>query len=109
PPRVEKPQMHSGSLALTVANTGPNVTLKRLSVAGLNGASLDIEGATGPDSTTATGRLRADRLHDLGVCVSRGAPNVWRRMLVEGASELSPAGLTFNAEGGAPAVGGVPA
>ena len=107
--RVGETQIDSGSLALNVAKTGPNVTLKRLSVAGLNGASLDIEGATGPDSTTATGRLRADRLHDFAVLVSRVAPNDWSRMLVERASELSPAALTFNAQGGATDVGGVPA
>ena len=107
--RVGETQIDSGSLALNVAKTGPNVTLKRLSVAGLNGASLDIEGATGPNSTTATGRLRADRLHDFAVLVSRVAPNDWSRMLVERASELSPAALTFNAQGGATDVGGVPA
>ena len=107
--RVGETQIDSGSLALSVAKTGPNVTLKRLSVAGLNGASLDIEGAIGPDSTTATGHLRADRLHDFAVLVSRVAPDDWSRMLVERASELSPAALTFNAQGGATDVGGVPA
>ena len=94
---------------MNVAKSGPNVTLKRLSVAGLDGASLDIEGATGPDSTAATGHLRADRLHDFAVLVSRVAPSDWSRMLVARAGELSPAAFTFDAHGGATDGGGVPA
>ena len=106
--RIGETQIDSGSLALNVTKTGPNVTLKRLSVAGLDGASFDIEGALGPDSTAATGHLRADRLHDFAVLVSRMAPNDWSRMLVERAAELSPAALTFGAQGGAADPNGVP-
>jgi hypothetical protein len=107
--RVGETQIDSGSLALNVAKTGPNVTLKRLSVAGLDGASFDIDGAIGPYATAAAGHLRADRLHDFAVLVSRVAPGDWSRMLVERASELSPAALTFTVQGGATDVGGVPA
>ncbi|HEY6521774.1 MAG TPA: AsmA family protein [Roseiarcus sp.] len=106
--RVGEAQIDSGSLALNVAKSGPNITLKRLSVAGLDGASFEIEGATGPDSTAATGHLRADRLHDFAVLVSRVAPSDWSRMLVARAGELSPAALTFGAHGGATEVGDVP-
>ncbi|MGB7976772.1 MAG: AsmA family protein [Roseiarcus sp.] len=106
--RVGETQIDSGSLALNVAKSGPNVTLKRLSVTGLDGASLDIEGAIGPDSTAATGHLRADRLHDFAVLVSRAAPSDWSRMLVARAAELSPAALTFAAHGAATDVGAVP-
>ena len=106
--RVGEAEIDSGSLAVNLAKSGPNVTLKRLSVAGLDGASFDIEGATGPNSTAATGHLRADRLRDFAVLVSRLAPSDWSRMLVERAGELSPAALTFGAHGGADA-GGVPA
>ena len=107
--RVGETQIDSGSLALNVAKSGPNVTLKRLSVAGLDGASFDVEGAIGPDSTAATGHLRADRLHDFAMLVSRVAPSDWSRMLVARAGELSPAAFTFDAHGGATDVGGVPA
>ena len=107
--RVGEAQIDSGSLALNVTKTGPNVALKRLSVAGLDGASFDIEGAIGPDSTAATGHLRADRLHNFAVLVSRVAPSDWSRMLVERAAELSPAALTFGAHGGAADANGVPA
>ncbi len=106
--RVGETQIDSGSLALNVAKSGPNVTLKRLSVVGLDGASFDIEGASGPDSTAATGRLRADRLHDFAVLVSRVAPSDWSRMLVARAGELSPAALTFDAHGEATDAGDVP-
>ena len=107
--RVGETQVDSGSLALNVVKTGPNVTLKRLSVAGLDGASFDIEGAIGPDSTAATGHLRADRLHDFAALVSHVAPSDWSRMLVERAAELSPAALTFGAHGGPADANGVPA
>jgi AsmA family/AsmA-like C-terminal region len=107
--RIGEAQIDSGSLAVNVAKSGPNVTLKRLSVAGLDGASFDVEGAIGPDSTAATGHLRADRLHDFAVLVSRVAPGDWSRMLVARAGELSPAAFTFGAHGGATDNGGVPA
>ncbi|HTZ67245.1 MAG TPA: hypothetical protein VMB83_07220 [Roseiarcus sp.] len=107
--RVGEAEIDSGSLALNVTKIGPNVALKRLSVTGLDGASFDIEGGVGPDSTSATGRLRADRLHDFAALISRLAPGDWSRMLVEQAGELSPAALTFEAHGGAADAGGVPA
>ncbi|HSV00203.1 MAG TPA: AsmA family protein [Roseiarcus sp.] len=107
--RVGEAQIDSGSLAVNVTKAGPEVTLKRLSVAGLDGASFDVEGAIGPDSTAATGHLRADRLHDFAALVSRVAPGDWSRMLVERAAELSPAALTFGAHGGAADANGIPA
>ena len=107
--RIGEAEINSGSLAVNVAKSGRNVTLKRLSVAGLDGASLDIQGAIGPDSTAATGHLRADRLRDFALLVSRVAPADWSRMLVARASELSPAAFTFGAHGGATDNGGVPA
>ena len=107
--RIGEAQIDSGSLAVNVAKSGPNITLKHLSVAGLDGASFDIEGASGPESTAATGHLRADRLHDFALLVSRVAPSDWTRTLVARAAELSPAALTFGAHGGATAADGVPA
>jgi uncharacterized protein involved in outer membrane biogenesis len=107
--RVGETEIESGSLALNATKTGPDVALKRLSVTGLDGAALDIAGAIGPDSATATGRLRADRLRDFAALVSRLAPGDLSRMLVERASELSPAALTFDAHGRAAEAGGVPA
>jgi AsmA-like C-terminal region len=97
--RVGDAEIDSGSMLLRAVKSGPNVTLERLSVAGLDGASLDLQGAIGQSSMAATGRLRADRLHDFAVLVSRLAPGDWSRILVERAAELSPAALTFEAHG----------
>ena len=107
--RVGEAQIDSGSVALKAVKTGPNVALERLSVAGLGGASLDMRGATDRDSLTATGHLRADRLRDFAVLVSRLAPGEWSRLLVDRADELSPAALTFEARGGAGGGGETPA
>ncbi len=107
--RVGETEIDSGSLTVSLTKTGPNVALKRLSVTGLDGASVEIEGTVGGDSTVATGRLRADRLHDFAALVSRLAPGDWSRVLVERAGDLSPAALTFDAHGGAAHADGVPA
>ena len=98
--RVGEAQIDSGSVALKAVKSGPNITLERLSVAGLGGASLDIQGAMDRGSLAATGHLRADRLRDFAVLVSRLAPGDWSRILVDRADELSPAALTFDARGG---------
>ena len=97
--RVGDAEIDSGSMLMRAVKSGPNVALERLSVAGLDGASLDLQGAIGPSSMAATGRLRADQLHDFAVLVSRLAPGDWSRILVERAAELSPAALTFDAHG----------
>ena len=101
--RVGEAEIDSGSMSLRATKRGPNVTLEHLTVAGLDGASLDIQGAMGRDLIAAMGRLRADRLHDFAALVSRLAPGPWSRILVERAAELSPASLSFEAHGGADA------
>ena len=103
--RVNDTEIDSGSLALKIAKTGPNITLDRLSIAGLGGASLDAQGAIGQDGVAANGRLRADRLQDFALLVARLAPGEWSRALAERAALLSPAALAFEAHGG-PAVAG---
>ena len=45
--RVGEAQIDSGSAVLKAVKSGPNITLERLSVAGLGGASLDIAGRDG--------------------------------------------------------------
>ena len=106
--RVGEAEIDSGSVALRVVKNGPKVALERLSVGGLGGASLDIQGAMSPDSIAATGRLRADRLRDFAVLISRLAPGEWSRILVDRAAELSPAALTFDAHGPGGGAGDAP-
>ncbi|HEY1780606.1 MAG TPA: hypothetical protein VGG79_09285 [Roseiarcus sp.] len=107
--RVGETEINAGSLEVNLTKTGPDLDLKRLSVAGLDGASLEVEGALGRDSTSATGRLRADRLHDFAALISRLAPGDWSRTLARRAGDLSPAALTFEAHGGPAGADGVPA
>ncbi len=97
--RIGEAQIDSGSVALKAVKTGPNVTLERFSVAGLGGAALDMQGAIDRDSLAATGHLRADRLRDFALLVSRLAPGEWSRILVDRADQLSPTALTFEARG----------
>jgi hypothetical protein len=96
---VNDAEIDSGSLALKVVKSGPNITLDRLSVANLGGAFLDAQGATGPDGFAASGHLRADRLRDFALLVARLAPGEWSRTLVERAVLLSPTALAFEAHG----------
>jgi hypothetical protein len=97
--RVGEAEIDSGTMSLRATKTGPSITLERLNVAGLDGASLDIQGSMSSDSVAGSGRLRADRLHDFAALLSRLAPGDWSRTLVERASLLSPASLAFDAAG----------
>ena len=97
--RVGDTQVSSGSLFLKVVKAGPKISLDRLSLSNLGGASVDAEGAYGPDGVTATGRLSAERLGDFALLVSRLAPADWSRKLAERAPLLSPASLAFEAHG----------
>ncbi|MBV8442372.1 MAG: hypothetical protein JO312_17745, partial [Hyphomicrobiales bacterium] len=98
--RVNDAKINSGSLALKVTKSGPNITLDRLSVSDLGGANLDVQGAIGQDGIAATGHLRADRLRDFALVLARLAPGGWSRALVERAALLSPTALAFEAHGG---------
>ena len=80
---VNDAEIDSGSLALKVVKSGPNITLDRLSIANLGGAFLDAQGATGPDGFAASGHLRADRLRDFALAcgparAGRMEPNTGR-------------------------------
>ncbi len=97
--RVGETAIDSGSMILKATKSGSNISLDRLSVAGLGGASVDAEGAIGPRGIVATGRLRADRLREFALLVSRLAPGEWSRMLADRAAALSPTSLTFHAHG----------
>jgi hypothetical protein len=98
--RLGEADLESGPAALKAAKSGPNITVDRLSVAGLGGAALDIQGAMDRDSLNATGRLQADRARGFATLVARLAPGQWSRILVDRADTLSPAALTFEAHGG---------
>ena len=60
-----------GSLVVKLGRIGSRLTLDRLAVAGLGGASIEASGAAGPDGVTAAGRLEAAKLGDFAALVSR--------------------------------------
>ncbi len=97
--RVGETAIDSGSMVLMATKSGSNISLERLSVTGLGGASVDAEGAIGPGGIVATGRLRADRLREFASLVSRLAPGEWSRTLADRAAALSPTSLAFHANG----------
>ena len=96
---VGEAAIDSGSMVLKATKSGPDVSFDRLSVADLGGASLDAQGAIGPEGIVATGHLRADRLREFALLVARLAPGDWSRTLAERAAALSPASLAFEAGG----------
>ncbi len=106
--------IEGASLALKVGRTGDRLTLDRLAIAGLGGATVEATGSAGPDGLTAAGRLDAERLADFATLVSRLAPGPWTQTLVQRAPLLSPASIAFEARGspvsdGAPALGSIKA
>ena len=99
-------EVDSGSLALKVDKSGPTTKLEQLSVADLGGASVDAQGSLGPEGMEATGHLRAAKLRDFALLVSRLAPGEWSKTLAERASLLSPTSLGFELHGGSGSDGG---
>jgi uncharacterized protein involved in outer membrane biogenesis len=97
---VNDTEVNSGSLTVKVTKKGQDVSLDRLSVADLGGAYVDAQGAIGRDGIEANGHLRADRLRDFTLLISRLAPGDWSRTLAERAASLSPTSLAFEAHGG---------
>jgi hypothetical protein len=98
--RVGETEIDSGSLMLKLTKSGPNVSLERLSLAGLGGALVEAQGAIGREGLAVTGRLHADRLRDFALLVARLSPSNWTRALVDRATALSPTTLAFEAHGG---------
>ena len=107
--RLGEAEINAGSMSLKLTKTGSDITLDHLSLAGLDGASVDLQGGIAHDSISANGRLRAERLRDFALLLTRLAPDDWTRVLVERAEALSPASLTFEARGDTGAAGGGPA
>jgi hypothetical protein len=95
--RVGEAAIDGGSLSVKMTKTGGELSLDRLSVAGLGGASIEVRGASGPQSRWLTVQLNADKLRDVAAMVGRIAPGPLSRLLVQRADVLSPAKATFEA------------
>ncbi|MGD1035882.1 MAG: AsmA family protein [Roseiarcus sp.] len=106
--RVGEATIDSGSLSLKVTKTGADLSLDRLSVAGLGGATVEVHGASGPQGRWLTLQLDAEKLRDFAALIARVAPGRLSRLLVQRADALSPAKATLEARASGPgAVGGL--
>jgi hypothetical protein len=104
--RVGEAAIDSGSLSLKVTKTGADLSLDRLSVAGLGGATVEARGASGSQGRWLTLQLKAEKLRDFATLIARVAPGRASRLLLERADALSPAKATLEARASGPGVGG---
>ena len=98
--QVGDADIDSASLAFKLTKKGADIRLDRLSVAELGGASIEADGAFAGGVLTGKGRMRADRLRDFALLLSRIAPGPWNRTLADRAETLSPVSLSFEEHGG---------
>ncbi|MGD0185479.1 MAG: AsmA-like C-terminal region-containing protein [Roseiarcus sp.] len=105
--RVGEAALDSGSLSLKVTRTGDELSLDRLSVAGLGGAAVEVRGASGPRGRWLTLQLDAEKLRDFAALIGRVAPGRLSRLLIQRADALSPAKATLEARGSGPGDAGV--
>jgi len=100
--RVGEAAVDGGSLSLKATKTGDELSLDRLSVAGLGGAAVEVRGAAGRQGRWLTLRVDAEKLRDFAALAARVAPGRLSRLLLERAEALSPAKLTLEARASGP-------
>ncbi len=83
------------------------MTLDRLSIADLGGATIDADGALKPSERWLNVTVDAERLRDFALLLRRVAPGSLAQALLDRAGALSPAKLTFNARASGAATDGV--
>ena len=106
--RVGEASVEGGSLSLKMTKTADVLSLDRLSVAGLGGATVEARGAAGPQGRWLTVRLDADKLRDFAALAARVAPGRVARFFLDRADGLSPAKMTLEARASGPgAIGDV--
>ncbi|MBV8474108.1 MAG: hypothetical protein JO234_11885, partial [Hyphomicrobiales bacterium] len=98
--RVGEAAIEGGSLSLKLTKTGDDVSLDRLSVAGLGDAAVEAHGAWGAQERWLSLQLKADRLREFAAMVGRVAPSQLSRLLMQRADVLSPTQATLEARGG---------
>ena len=86
-----------GSLALKLNKTGDELSLEKLSLSGLGGASVEASASLGPKGRSVQVTLDAEKLDDVATLVGRVAPGVASRWLAARAQALSPAKATLRA------------
>ncbi len=89
--RTDLGTVEAGRIALQLNKAGSAVTLERLSVADLGGATAAFTGRSDGSTAHITGRFDARKLHDLASLLQRIVPNATTRFLSARADVLSPA------------------
>ncbi len=97
--RVGEAAIEGGSLSLKMTKTGDDVSLDRLSVAGLGDAAVEARGAWGAKERWLSVQLKAERLREFAAMIARVAPSQLSRLLMQRADALSPTQATFEARG----------
>lgn len=105
--RVGGSAVEGGRLDFHATKAGAKLTLDKLSLSNLGGASVEAQAESSPAGRAAIVRLDAARLGDFAALVARVAPGHFSRMLVERAEALSPAKASFEARRDGPPMAGV--
>ncbi len=86
-----------GSLALKLTKTGDDFSLQKLSLSGLDGASIEASASLGPKGRSAQITLDAEKLDDVATLIGRVAPSGASRWFAARAQALSPVKATLQA------------
>ncbi len=95
--RPGDPGFEGGSLALKMTKTGDDLSVEKLSLAGVGGASVEASGDLGPKGRWVRLNFDAEKLDDVATLVGRVAPGAASRWLAARAAALSPAKATLQA------------
>jgi hypothetical protein len=96
-----------GSLGLKLAKSGDDLSLEKLSLSGLGGASVEASGALGPKGRWVRLALDAAKLDDVATLLGRVAPGDASRWFAARATALSPARATLQAWSADPSAPGL--
>ncbi len=97
--RVGDARVDGGSLSLKASKTGDKISLERLFLADLGGATIEAQGEATPAGRWINARLDAARLGEFAALMRRVAPGAPSQWLVVRADALSPARATLEARG----------
>ncbi|HEY8580363.1 MAG TPA: hypothetical protein VIL72_10785, partial [Beijerinckiaceae bacterium] len=96
--RIGDGMVDAGRISVKLTREAGALTVERLSLENLGGATLTASARASGDAAQIEARLDAQRLVELAALLRRVAPGAASDRLAERAVALSPARLTFNAE-----------
>jgi hypothetical protein len=107
--RVERAglaSVHGGSLEMRATREGEKFALQKLSLANLDGASIEGQGEASPAGRWARVKLDAGHLSDFAALLARAAPGPLTSWLARRADDLGAAKATFEARRDGPPLDG---